>query len=170
MNVFDGVVSRIIKEMNDFILNFLFLLSLISCNNPSLQKERGISERTELKRDLKSILFSGESYNDKLRKLGAYNLKDSNDSIAYGLGRTLLESKYSRLSKKTEDFLLSERLLQKAKEDSLDYFNFNFIGFSKEAIERPINLPYFAETIFSHPEFFGERIRPLDLEPIIIDK
>jgi len=153
---------------NRFFIIFISVQILEGCINSSEHWHKDLSTNNELRKDLKAVLFSDKDYKDQLRALDSYKLQDFSDSIAYGLGRTLLESKYSKLSKKTEALLQSQRLLEKAKEDSLDYINFNFIGFAKEAIERPINLSYFAETVLSNPEFFGVRITPLNMEPIII--
>ena len=155
-------------KMNFIALIVLGALIIISCKTGTIQKERDMVLTGQIVKDLKAVLFSDEGYKDQHRILDTYELWDFSDSIAYGLGRTLLESKHSKLSEKTEEFLQSQRLLEKAKEDSLDYFNFHFIGFAKEASERPINLPYFAETVLNHPKFFGVRITPLNMEPIII--
>ncbi|MEZ4800134.1 MAG: hypothetical protein R2809_10240 [Flavobacteriales bacterium] len=153
---------------NTKLIILIIVTFSVACNNFNLKREAIPNLNGELKEDMKIILFSNLDYRQQLNLLEGYLLKGYEDSIAYCLGRTLIESNYSTLSKGTSRLLLNERLLLKAKEDSLDFYNFNFIGFSNELIHLSANIPSASYIILSHPEFFGERVSTTREETEII--
>jgi 3-phenylpropionate/cinnamic acid dioxygenase small subunit len=121
------------------------------------------------KKDVLAILYD-DSQNLESRLVTIQTLRAMNfkDSIQLIVATTILEFSLLDSTLQYEHCFLDSNILFRCQADSLDSFNFQFIGYT--AYRKTFDLDFrqkIAENILRHPNWFDRRV-PKDFEPILI--